>query len=206
MEDGLISKKELLDLTGISYGQLYRWKRKSLIPEEWFIRKSAFTGQETFFPRENILARIDKIKNMKEDLSLDDIAGKFSPIPSEISINLSELSTRNIASQKAIGFFSTHHEDHTHFSFPDLLLLHVIDKLLQSGDLNLDEIDAAARTLENSYKDFEKWNCDLIVMRKLGVSVCIVAPSDLPVLTESGAKIILRLNMAACIEELKLRI
>lgn len=49
MTDDLISKKELLDLTGISYGQLYRWKRKNLIPEEWFIRKSSYTGQETFF-------------------------------------------------------------------------------------------------------------------------------------------------------------
>jgi len=24
---------------GISYGQLYRWKRKGLIPESWFIRR-----------------------------------------------------------------------------------------------------------------------------------------------------------------------
>lgn len=28
VQDDLISKKELLDLTSISYGQLYRWKRK----------------------------------------------------------------------------------------------------------------------------------------------------------------------------------
>lgn len=49
MDEKLISKKELLRLTGISYGQLYRWKRKNLIPEEWFIRKSTYTGQETFF-------------------------------------------------------------------------------------------------------------------------------------------------------------
>lgn len=49
-EENLISKKEVLSQTGISYGQLYRWKRKGLIPEEWFIRRSTFTGQETFFP------------------------------------------------------------------------------------------------------------------------------------------------------------
>ena len=36
----LISKKELLEQTGISYGQLYRWKRKNIIPEEWLDRKS----------------------------------------------------------------------------------------------------------------------------------------------------------------------
>lgn len=51
MESTQISKKELLDITGISYGQLYRWKRKGLIPEDWFIRRATFTGQETFFPK-----------------------------------------------------------------------------------------------------------------------------------------------------------
>jgi predicted site-specific integrase-resolvase len=49
-DESLISKKELLERYGISYGALYRWKRKGLIPDEWFIKKSTVTGQETFFP------------------------------------------------------------------------------------------------------------------------------------------------------------
>ena len=36
MEQELLSKKELLERYGISYGALYRWKRKGLIPEDWF--------------------------------------------------------------------------------------------------------------------------------------------------------------------------
>ncbi|NFS84128.1 DUF4004 family protein, partial [Clostridium botulinum] len=43
MFEELISKKELLEEMKISYGQLYRWKRKKLIPEEWFIKKSVST-------------------------------------------------------------------------------------------------------------------------------------------------------------------
>ena len=43
----LISKKALLEKYAISYGALYRWKRKGLIPEEWFIKKATVTGQET---------------------------------------------------------------------------------------------------------------------------------------------------------------
>ena len=42
----LISKKDLLTTTGISYGQLYRWKRQGLIPEEWFIKKASYTGPQ----------------------------------------------------------------------------------------------------------------------------------------------------------------
>lgn len=73
-EENLIAKKEVLRQTGISYGQLYRWKRKGLIPEAWFVRKSTFTGQETFFPRDKILERVERIKEMKDSLPLDDLA------------------------------------------------------------------------------------------------------------------------------------
>ena len=45
MVSELISKKEVLEKYGISYGALYRWKRIGLIPEDWFIRKSTVTGQ-----------------------------------------------------------------------------------------------------------------------------------------------------------------
>lgn len=68
-----ISKKELLALTGISYGQLYRWKREGLIPEDWFEKRSAYTGQETFFPREHMLERIKTIQSMKDTYSLSEI-------------------------------------------------------------------------------------------------------------------------------------
>ena len=74
----LISKKDLLSVTGISYGQLYRWKRQRLIPEEWFIKKASYTGQETFFPRESILSRIETILQMKDTYSMEQMAEMFS--------------------------------------------------------------------------------------------------------------------------------
>ena len=72
-----ISKKDLLTETGISYGQLYRWKREGLIPEEWFVKRSAFTGQETFFPKEKITERVSMILDMKDEQSLDEIREKL---------------------------------------------------------------------------------------------------------------------------------
>lgn len=74
----LISKKSLLEKYSISYGALYRWKRKGLIPEEWFIKKSTTTGQETFFPKELICERVELIIAKKEDILLDELAKKFS--------------------------------------------------------------------------------------------------------------------------------
>lgn len=78
MEQKLISKKELLALYDISYGALYRWKRKGLIPEEWFIKKSTVTGQETFFPYDLICERITLIKKQKDDVSLDELAKRLT--------------------------------------------------------------------------------------------------------------------------------
>lgn len=77
-DEGLISKKELLQKYDISYGALYRWKRKGLIPDDWFIKKSTVTGQETFFPEKLICQRMELILSMKDDYSLDELSRRFS--------------------------------------------------------------------------------------------------------------------------------
>ena len=76
MED-LISKKEVLEKYGISYGALYRWKRMGLIPEAWFIRKSTATGQETFFRRDQVCPRVELILSRRDGTSLDQLAGEL---------------------------------------------------------------------------------------------------------------------------------
>ena len=87
MAGELISKKEVLRLTGISYGQLYRWKRMGLIPEAWFIRRSTFTGQETFFPKEKILKRVQQILRLKEEHPLEELVKILAPeaVPGEVA-------------------------------------------------------------------------------------------------------------------------
>ena len=74
-----ISKKDLLKTTGISYGQLYRWRREGLIPEEWFVKRSSPTGQETYFPQEKILKRIHAIQQLKDSYSLEELARILTP-------------------------------------------------------------------------------------------------------------------------------
>lgn len=87
----LISKKDLLAMTGISYGQLYRWKRERLIPEEWFIKQPSYTGQETFLPREQILSRIRSILELKDRYSIEEMAKIFSPETAQAGLTPQEL-------------------------------------------------------------------------------------------------------------------
>ena len=206
MEQDLISKKGLLELTGISYGQLYRWKRKNLIPEEWFIRKSTFTGQETFFPRDKILARIDKIKNMKEDLSLDDLADMFSPNPADLVLSREQVQERNIVSGIALDLFLQYCGDVPMFSFEKTLYLFVLEKMLETGGVTLDEGKTLLQLLEDNYKAFEGKNCELFFLRKLGISTCLLVSAPSQVHFEKGTRVVARLNLANCIEELKARI
>lgn len=77
-DEHLISKKELLARYGISYGALYRWKRKGLIPDEWFIKRATVTGQETFFPERLICERVETVLQKKEDVLLDELAQQLS--------------------------------------------------------------------------------------------------------------------------------
>lgn len=114
----MISKKELLSLTGISYGQLYRWKREGLIPEEWFIKQSSFTGQETFLPRDLVLERIRFILEKKDTYSLEEIRNMLKTTPDgkeltwehlielgEIDLEIASLEKKEEYSYLEAGFY-----------------------------------------------------------------------------------------------------
>lgn len=203
-ESELISKKELLRLTGISYGQLYRWKRKNLIPEEWFIRKSTFTGQETFFPKQQILSRIERIQNMKDGLSLDEIADQITPLP-DMVVPISALIEQNIVSKVALEVFLTEFPRASTVSFEQVLWATVLDQLLQSGAISTMEGSVVLRTLDEHYAHFAGKGCDLVFIRKLGVSTCLLMSSAEELRFESGAKVVSTVSIAKVTEELHLK-
>jgi len=148
-DEQLISKKEVLEQMGISYGQLYRWKRKGLIPESWFIRRSTFTGQETFFPKDKIVERIGRIKDMKGEHALDDLAEVISEhVNAKLQVAFGKL--------KQLGWFDeelfrssgiVENEDGT-LSLRDALCLAVLKKLRRSS--RGEEIELASRTLDQA--------------------------------------------------------
>lgn len=206
MEQELISKKDLLEVTDISYGQLYRWKRKNLIPEEWFIRKSTFTGQETFFPKQKILHRIEKIKNMKDDLSLDELADLFTPQLREISITVKELLKQNIVSKVVLDLLQKQYGKTDMLGFEELLYAFVLQKLLHTGVVNQDEALLALETLLANYPGLRDKGPELIFIRKMGVSSFLLTSSANDIFFDSGVNIVTRLNLGACTEEMKLTI
>lgn len=114
---------------------MYRWKRKQLIPEEWFIRKSTFTGQETFFPRARILGQVQHILQKKDDLSLDELADQLSEPASSyrIRFTLSQLKERNIVSVGSLERFGRPEAEGLPLSFEQILNVFAADWLLSKG-------------------------------------------------------------------------
>ncbi|WP_449539048.1 YhbD family protein [Ferdinandcohnia sp. Marseille-Q9671] len=204
MNEELVSKKDLLELTGISYGQLYRWKRKDLIPEEWFIRKSTFTGQETFFPKDRILERIEKIQQMKENLSLDELAEMFSPSIGEVNLSKFEIVNRGLASEVTMNLYLEKRKSSLEqFHFEEIVTIYIVEKLLQSGDISLDEAGMVIQVSEAYFLEKRQQYGELLVARKLGVSICLIVPNANELVIEQGTKIIVKYAFAKAIEELR---
>jgi DNA-binding transcriptional MerR regulator len=130
-----ITKKELLNETGISYGQLYRWKREGLIPEEWFIKQPSFTGQETIFPRNKILNRIKAIQELKDKYSLEELAKILSPEVAERYFTTEDLRVIDEIKDNLIPAFVQAFQKNN-FSFIEVLIMIALSDFKEHSDIS----------------------------------------------------------------------
>ena len=195
-----ISKKDLLERTGISYGQLYRWKRKGLIPEAWFVKKAAFTGQETFFPRAEILERVERIQGMKDDINLDQLAGLLSPLPSQLRLTASELRSGGIVSDAGMDLLDETLAPVDPLGFDLVLFARVVDRLLSAGDINAAEGALILRTLAAGRGP--EIQGQLLFLRKRGVGFAFLVQGTAS--ADPETRIVARIDLPAQVAELKL--
>ncbi len=195
-----------MELTKISYGQLYRWKRKKLIPEDWFIKKSSFTGQETFFPRDKILERVKRINNMKDEASLDDLAEIFSSKLSDVMLTGSEILKRKIIIENVIQICYPNEKLDKIYSFNEVLYMDVVQRYLIDGSISIEESKIVFETIKNSYSNYLEKNCEIVFIRKMGIGISMILALPNQIYFESLAKVIMRLQINKCIEELKLKL
>ncbi|WP_066892073.1 DUF4004 family protein [Clostridium nigeriense] len=201
MLEELISKKELLELTGISYGQLYRWKRKELIPEDWFIKKSVSTGQETFFPKEKIIERVNKILELKDEASLDDLAYRFSNNIKDIKIIRKYL--LNIISEEIILRFEEIIDVKEIYEENNIFALFLYKRLINLGSLSLPEIKEIILLANKDYKKLDNKEYELVIKRKFGVCYYYLIVDKVNIFEDNQAIEVDRINISKLIEEIK---
>lgn len=204
MFEELISKKELLEKLQISYGQLYRWKRKKLIPEEWFIKKSVSTGQETFFPKDEIITRINKILELKDDISLDDLANQFSYNVGNVTLKRSYLLKNNIVSASILERFeSVIKSKNELYEESKLFALFVYERLINLGFFNLEEINEITISLLRNYSKLSSENMIIIIRRKLGICYYYVISSEPEILIDESSIEIARFKIRDILEKIR---
>ncbi|MDD4903194.1 MAG: DUF4004 family protein [Candidatus Bipolaricaulis sp.] len=213
-EEQVIAKKEVLQRTGISYGQLYRWKRKGLIPEAWFIRRSTFTGQETFFPREKVLERIERIKAMKDTHPLDDLADVITrEVDAHLQVSLEKLRRLKGVDASVLATCDIEAAPKKTLSIQDALCVGVVSRMKTSArpeELELVQRTLRARVDEPLLERVSAARLDLYLLRKgisggaisAEVSFVVIAPSD--VVFDPDLKTVDRVDLRDLLERIKL--
>ena len=203
MYEELISKKDLLVLMNISYGQLYRWKRKNLIPEEWFIKKSVSTGQETFFPKEKIIARINTIIELKDEASLDELAERFSNKSiKNLYLKRSYILEHSIVSETVLNMFEDFSGREENYNEISLFSLLIYKDLILSGIINGDEAKEISLALKKEYGRIEE-EMTLIIKRKLGVCFYYLVSEGNEINLDEIAVVVQKINLDRVKERVK---
>ncbi|MGA2142111.1 MAG: DUF4004 family protein [Brevinematales bacterium] len=205
-ENSFITKKELLTLTGISYGQLYRWKRENLIPESWFIKKSSFTGQETFFPREKILARIKGIIELKDKYSLEELADMLSPELTNRSFDRDDLNPLGMFDSEILDIFEKVPGGKNHFKFIELIFIDIAGKLIKEPGINTDNIEELARSMHSWMDVLKNTSFRLMVCEKNTVRFFLLSKQDSRIYNDNGTREISSYDLDEISKELNLLI
>lgn len=202
----LISKKELLAMTKISYGQLYRWKRMNIIPEDWFIKKSMPTGQETFFQRDKILERIKLILSLKDDVQLEEIAELLNKKDKPRTFTMEELMEKNIISEAAKTIFYSLYDLDTEIKKREILILRVIEKNVVPSIITIDEFKLMVSIIQQHYETLLQEDAKVCLYRKVGVPFVVACTDSNQLVVEEQAKLIVTIELFREDNELALQL
>lgn len=204
MEEELISKKDILEVTGISYGQLYRWKRKNLLPEDWFIKKSSYTGQETYFPKKKIIERINKIIQLKDTMSLDELADIFSDKADLKAVNGEALIACGFIRKEVLSIYENLMGKREIYGSKELLLMYILQEQIDLGKLTIEEIQIMMNIVNREYDRLVNGDGTLYMIRKRGVAVCIAAFKE-SIIVDESSDVISVVNLKEILNKIKFK-
>lgn len=200
----LISKKDLLKETGISYGQLYRWKRERLIPEDWFVKQSSFTGQETFFPRQKILNRVKAIQEMKDKYSLDELAKILSPEVAERNYTTDDIVIIDEISKGLILTFIKGFGKES-FSYVEVLLMIAISEFKKEREVSLRQISDLVSGIKEYCNKIKTTGYILVIFDKSSDFYATLYQEQTEVFMDSRINIIKKIRLDDISNNIKLK-
>jgi hypothetical protein len=200
----LISKKELLKETGISYGQLYRWKRERLIPEEWFIKQSTYTGQETYFPKEQILDRIRKVQELKDKYSLEELAKILSPEVVKQGFPMDELAEIEEIDKELLDSFQTI-LNRSNFDYIEVLIFIILCNLKKEFDFSVEQTSNLLIGMNDSLTKMKSTDYIIVVLTKDYEYFSIIYQEQSPIYIDNRFHVIKTIRMDDISNQMKIK-
>ena len=200
----LISKKDLLAITGISYGQLYRWKRERLIPEEWFMKRSSYTGQETFFPREQILSRIQTILELKDQYTLEELAKMLSPEVAVLGYGEAQVKEITEIKEELLNLIRDKYQKER-YDYADILLLVAYSRLEKEFEIPMVQRDMIISNLVNRDLVISMEGIVLLLLSHQSEYFILMVKEHMPYLLDERFEVLSKISLNNISNEMKLK-
>ena len=163
------------------------------------------TGQETFFPRKEILERIERILELKDTVSLDELSEIFSPHVAEPTFDSSELINKKIVSQQAMQLYQSMTGASANLSdLKEVLMLKILQDYVASGVITFDEGKMIQDFLNQHFMKLTQEKSSLFLMRHLGLPFVIGAIDKEMLLIDEQDRIVLEIAVAKELSQIKL--
>jgi hypothetical protein len=143
---------------------------------------------------------------MKDDLSLDEISDLFSPSFRNVKISQPELANRNIVTETIINIFNDLFPDYNTYNFKNITHMAIVNKELEVGSITVEDSKSIIKTLEENLSNKTESNFNVIILRKLGVTTCVIISSHSNLFVEDKAKVIANIDYAKELDALRTKL
>lgn len=175
----------------------------NLIPESWFIHKSTHTGQETFFPKARMLNRVERIQELKKELTSEQMKEIFSPNVKSFQIPFEDFVSLHLVTKLAVTAYTSVFPNKKELKFDDVFSIYVVDHLMRLSGIYLEDAKQVIRMLDRYLSTRKSKDFQLILMRKMGIPFTVLVKGEEEILLEDNTEIVAMANLSEFEEALK---
>jgi hypothetical protein len=147
------------------------------------------------------IERINKIIEMKDEASLDDLAYIFSNNIKDIKITRDYLT--NILSREIITRYEEIIDTKDIYEENNIFSLFIYNKLINLGSLNISEIKEITILANRDYEKIDNRDYELIIKRKYGVCYYYIVVDNIDMFNDDSSINLAKININKVIEEIK---
>lgn len=169
------------------------------------MKQSAFTGQETFFPREKMLKRVEAIQALKDDLSLEEIAKLLSPELSDRLFQNEDLTAIDELDKSVVESFNKQLGKNT-FTYFEVLLMQAFSIFKnESEELPESELNSMILSVKDWFRHISGTSYTLVFLEKGGCMYVMIHQLQAQVLMDARFKVLRSFQLDELSDDIKMK-